>query len=280
MDACCWWWWLLGALLLLLPPLLFMEAFGALRFQLKIGSYCALCLLFSALAVPVCLIRRGGRSADNMSVVRAFGRLLKYAYGVRFEVQGLENFNVEGPYVVISNHQSILDMMGLFEILPDRCVQIAKKELLYAGPAGLVAYLAGVVYINRKRTSDAKTIMAEVAQTMLKENLKIWVYPEGTRNNSGDLLPFKKGAFHLAIQAQVPIIPVVYASYHTFYNNARNFFTTGNVKVEVLPRIETRGLTGEDVSDLTEKCHRIMRRTFFQLSNKAEENSGSAPTAQ
>nr|XP_033816425.1 1-acyl-sn-glycerol-3-phosphate acyltransferase beta [Geotrypetes seraphini] len=278
MEGC--WLLVLGALLLFLPPFLLLGAFGALRFRLKIISYCALCLLFSALAVPVCLLKRGGRSADNMSVVRAFGRLMKYVYGVRFEVKGLENFNIEGPCVVISNHQSVLDMMGLFEILPDRCVQIAKKELLYAGPSGLVAYLAGVVYINRKRTSDAKSIMAEVAQTMLKENLKVWVYPEGTRNNSGDLLPFKKGAFHLAIQAQVPVVPVVYASYHTFYNQARNLFTSGKVKVEVLPRVETEGLTGENVSELTEKCYTMMRKTFFQLSNKAYETHGSVLAAQ
>ncbi|XP_030063506.1 1-acyl-sn-glycerol-3-phosphate acyltransferase beta [Microcaecilia unicolor] len=278
MDGC--WLLLLGALLLLLPPLLLMEAFGALRFRLKIISYCALCVLLSALAVPVCLLKSGGRSADNMSVVRAFGRVMKYVYGMRFEVKGLENFNIEGPCVVISNHQSVLDMMGLFEILPDRCVQIAKKELLYAGPAGIVAYLAGVVYINRKRTSDAKSIMAEVAQTMLKENLKVWVYPEGTRNNNGDLLPFKKGAFHLAIQAQVPIIPVVYASYHTFYNQSRNLFRTGKIKVEVLPRVETKDLMEENASELTEKCYTMMRETFFQLSNKADETRGSVLAAQ
>lgn len=169
--------------------------------------------------------------------------------------------------------------MGLFEILPDRCVQIAKKELLYAGPAGMVSYLAGVVYINRKRTSDAKSIMAEAAQTMLKENVKVWVYPEGTRNNSGDLLPFKKGAFHLAIQAQVPVIPVVYASYHPFYDQSRNLFTTGKIKVEVLPRVETKDLTGEDVTELAEKCYNIMRRAFFQLSNKAAPPSGAALAA-
>ncbi|CAJ0938857.1 unnamed protein product [Ranitomeya imitator] len=142
-------------------------------------------------------------SADNGRIIRAIVRTMKYAFGLRFEVKGLENFQIDGPCVIISNHQSILDMMGLMEILPDRCVQIAKRELLFAGSVGLLTYLGGVIYINRKQTRDAKTIMAGVAKAMTDDNLKVWVYPEGTRNNSGDLLPFKKGAFHLAVQAKV-----------------------------------------------------------------------------
>lgn len=142
------------------------------------------------------------------------------------------------------------------EVLPRRCVQIAKRELLFMGPVGLVMYLGGVFFINRQCPSTAMTVMAEVGERMVAENvssggpgpggradtharrlrgarpgprarelwrrgpgraratappqrpplplqLKVWVYPEGTRNDNGDLLPFKKGAFYLAIQAQV-----------------------------------------------------------------------------
>ncbi|KAH0615457.1 hypothetical protein JD844_004708, partial [Phrynosoma platyrhinos] len=133
------------------------------------------------------------------NVVRSF----KYFYGIRFETKGLEHFEIEGPCVIVSNHQSILDMMGLMEILPVRCVQIGKRELLYFGSVGLIMWLGGVIFINRKSTSNAKSVMAEVGQTMIAENVKVWIYPEGTRNGNGDLLPFKKGAFHLAIQTQV-----------------------------------------------------------------------------
>lgn len=92
---------------------------------------------------------------------------------------------------------------GLMEVLPRRCVQVAKRELLFLGPVGLVMYLGGVFFINRQRSSTAVSVMADLSERMVRENLKVWIYPEGTRNTNGDLLPFKKGAFYLAIQAQV-----------------------------------------------------------------------------
>ncbi|KAE8582392.1 hypothetical protein XENTR_v10020102 [Xenopus tropicalis] len=273
-------WWLLWISLLFLVPFILMEISSGFKFHFKLVYYCAMCLLLSALAAPMCLLTNGGRTVNNMRIISRVVRTLKYFFGVRFEVKGLENFQIDGPCVIISNHQSILDMMGLMEILPDRCVQIAKKELMYAGSVGLITYLGGVIYINRKRTSDAKSIMAAVAQAMISDNLKVWIYPEGTRNNSGDLLPFKKGAFHLALQAQVPIIPVVYSSLTSFYNQKKNLFTGGTVKVEILPKIDTSGLTENDITDLTERCHQTMRQVFFRLSNKPYESNGQSNCAQ
>ncbi|NXL46528.1 PLCB acyltransferase, partial [Podilymbus podiceps] len=261
-------WLLWGAAVLLLLHVL-MELSPAVNFALRIGFYYLLCIVCSALTAPVCLLVNGGRTVKNMRRVGgAPRRTFKYFFGLRFEVKGLENFEVEGPAIIVSNHQSILDMMGLMEVLPDDCVQVGKKELMYAGTVGLIIYLGGVIFINRKSTTSAKMVMAEVAKTMATDNVKVWVYPEGTRNCTGDLLPFKKGAFHLAVQAQVPVIPVVYSSFTTFYNPKKNLFTSGKIKVEVLPPIETKGLTSDDVSDLTDRCFHTMRETLFRLSGR------------
>ncbi|XP_014377749.2 1-acyl-sn-glycerol-3-phosphate acyltransferase beta isoform X1 [Alligator sinensis] len=224
------------------------------------------------------LARCGRPELCRARIIKNVVKTFKYLYGLRFEVKGLENFKVGSPCVIVSNHQSILDMMGLMEILPDRCVQIAKKELLYTGSVGLVMYLGGVIFINRKSTSNAKMVMADVAKTMLSENVMVWIYPEGTRNGNGDLLPFKKGAFHLAIQAQVPVIPVVYSSFSSFYDRKKNLFTSGKIRVEVLEPIETKGLTPEDVTELTNRCYSTMRETFFRLSGLVNEPNGPART--
>uniref|UniRef100_U3I8P6 1-acylglycerol-3-phosphate O-acyltransferase n=1 Tax=Anas platyrhynchos platyrhynchos TaxID=8840 RepID=U3I8P6_ANAPP len=106
-------------------------------------------------------------------IIKTVVRTFKYFFGLRFEVKGLENFEVEGPAIIVSNHQSILDMMGLMEVLPDNCVQVGKKELMYAGTVGLIIYLGGVIFINRKSTSSAKMVMAEVAKTMATDNVSV-----------------------------------------------------------------------------------------------------------
>ncbi|XP_030362924.1 1-acyl-sn-glycerol-3-phosphate acyltransferase beta [Strigops habroptila] len=260
-------WLLWGAAVLLLLHFL-TELSPAVNFALRLGWYCVLCVMGSLLAAPACLLLNGGRTVRNMRIIKNVVKTFKYFFGLRFEVKRLENFEVEGPAIIVSNHQSILDMMGLMEVLPDNCVQVAKRELMYTGCVGLIMYLGGVIFINRKSTTSAKMVMTEVAKTMVAENVKVWVYPEGTRNCTGDFLPFKKGAFHLAIQAQVPVIPVVYSSFTTFYNPKTKLFTSGKIKVEVLPPIETKGLTSDDVSDLADRCFHTMRETFFMLSGR------------
>ncbi|KAL2782245.1 1-acyl-sn-glycerol-3-phosphate acyltransferase beta isoform a precursor [Daubentonia madagascariensis] len=267
------WPWVTAALLLLL---LLVRLSRAAKFYAKVALYCALCFAVSAAASVVCLLRHGGRTVENMSIISWFVRTFKYAYGLRFEVKGQQKLEVDEPCVIISNHQSILDMMGLMEILPKRCVQIAKRELLFLGPVGLIMYLGGVYFINRQRSSTAMTVMADLGERMVRENLKVWIYPEGTRNDNGDLLPFKKGAFYLAIQAQVPIIPVVYSSFSSFYNTKTELFTSGTVTVQVLDAIPTRGLTEADIPKLVDTCHQAMRRTFFHISKTLQENGGTA----
>ncbi|XP_024618135.1 1-acyl-sn-glycerol-3-phosphate acyltransferase beta [Neophocaena asiaeorientalis asiaeorientalis] len=272
------WPWLTAALLLLvLLPTLSRSA----RFYAKIGLYCVLCFTVAAVASVVCLLRHGGRTVENMSIISWFIRSFKYLYGLRFEVKGRQKLAVDRPCVIISNHQSILDMMGLMEVLPDRCVQIAKRELLFLGPVGLIMYLGGVLFIDRQRSRTAMTVISDVGKRMVREKLKVWIYPEGTRNDSEDLLPFKKGAFHLAIQAQVPIIPVVYSSFSSFYNYKTKLFTSGTIKVEVLDAIPTTGLTIADVPELLDTCQQAMRATFFHVSQLPRENGAPAgPDAQ
>ncbi|RMB93351.1 hypothetical protein DUI87_30045 [Hirundo rustica rustica] len=236
-------WLLWGTAVLLLLHVL-MELSPTVNFALRIGFYCLLCLLSSALAAVACLLINGGRTVKNMRIIRAFVRTFKYFFGLRFEVKGLENFKVEGPAIILSNHQSILDMMGLMEILPDNCVQVGKRELMYMGSVGLITYLGGVIFINRKSTSSAKMVMSEVAKTMVAEN--------------------------------VPVIPVVYSSFTTFYNPKTKLFTSGKIKVEVLPPIETKGMTSDDVTDLTDRCFSTMRETLFRLSGRPSKAKDSS----
>lgn len=91
---------------------------------------------------------------------------------------------------------------------------ISKRELFYYFPFGPGAWLCGLRYIDRSSTKRAYETLLSVTKLMTEEKIKIWIYPEGTRNNQGGFLPFRKGAFVTAIQAQVPIMPVVIAPYY------------------------------------------------------------------
>ncbi|XP_064262130.1 clumping factor B-like isoform X1 [Passer domesticus] len=175
--------------------------------------------------------------------------------------------------MVVSNHQSSLDLLGMMEVLPDRCVPIAKRELLYMGAVGVVCWLGGIIFIDRKRTHDAISVMAEAAHTMLSQDVRVWVFPEGTRNHSGSMLPFKRGAFHLAVQAQVPVVPIVISSYQHFYSKRERRFTAGHCVIQVLPPLPTRGLGPADVPALTECVRAAMLRAFEALSAELGDHS-------
>lgn len=263
--------------LLLLPLLMWTSS--AFVFYFKKFFYVAWMMCLALLAIPLCILKSGGRDIENMRIIRFLVRHVKYLLGLRFEVSGWEHLQTEGPYVIISNHQSSLDVLGLMEILPDRCTMIAKKELVYAGTVGLICWLGGIVFINRKKTSDAKSVMAEAAQTMLKDQIRLWVFPEGTRNQKGDLLPFKKGAFHLAVQAQVPLIPVVFSSYSNFYLRKEKQFKSGVIRLKILPKIETKGLTSEDVSDLCDTSFNVMHSAFLEVSSSSSAPQSNGPVS-
>uniref|UniRef100_A0A2R9BV38 1-acylglycerol-3-phosphate O-acyltransferase n=1 Tax=Pan paniscus TaxID=9597 RepID=A0A2R9BV38_PANPA len=235
-------WPCLAAALLLL--LLLVQLSRAAEFYAKVALYCALCFTVSAVASLVCLLRHGGRTVENMSIISWFVRSFKYFYGLRFEVRDPRRLQEARPCVIVSNHQSILDMMGLMEVLPERCVQIAKRELLFLGPVGLIMYLGGVFFINRQRSSTAMTVMADLGERMVREN--------------------------------VPIVPVVYSSFSSFYNTKKKFFTSGTVTVQVLEAIPTSGLTVADVPALVDTCHRAMRTTFLHISKTPQENGATA----
>ncbi|KAL1787218.1 1-acyl-sn-glycerol-3-phosphate acyltransferase alpha [Sigmodon hispidus] len=201
-----------------------------------------------------------------MKILRLMLLHIKYLYGIRVDMRSAQHFPPTQPYTVVSNHQSSLDMLGMMEVLPDRCVPIANCELLWAGSAGLACWLAGVIFIDQKCTGDAISVMSEVAQTLLTQDVRIWVFPEGTRNHKGSMLSFKRGTFHLAVQAQVPIIPLVMSSYQDFYCKKEGRFTPGHYQVRVLPPVPTEGLTPDDVPALADRVLQFMLTIFWEIS--------------
>lgn len=172
--------------------------------------------------------------------------------------------------VVVSNHQSSIDVLGMFNIwhVVDKVAAVARKEIFYVWPFGLAAYLAGVVFIDRNNSKDAYKQLKVTSEIMIKNKTKIWLFPEGTRNkNFMELLPFKKGAFNIAVAAQVPIIPVVFSPYY-FINRNKYIFDKGHVIIQCLEPISTEGLSMEDVPELIKKVRDLMDDVYKELSKE------------
>ncbi|PNF32262.1 hypothetical protein B7P43_G17612 [Cryptotermes secundus] len=207
----------------------------------------------------------------------------------------------------------------MFDIWPvmDKCTVVAKKELYYAWPFGLAAWLCGLIFIDRLNSDKARATINK-ATTLIKEKkpegkrpqgrprrrwvdnigmdlreigwdgmdwidlaqdrdqwralvntIKMWVFPEGTRNNTGNILPFKKGAFHVAIAAQVPVLPVIFSSYYFLDNNSKEF-ESGNIIITTLPPIKTEGLCKSDVEDLMNRTRATMLEAFTVTSKEVQ----------
>ncbi|XP_063634632.1 1-acyl-sn-glycerol-3-phosphate acyltransferase beta-like [Cydia splendana] len=172
--------------------------------------------------------------------------------------------------VIVSNHQSTIDVLGMFNIwhVADKVAAVARKELFYVWPFGLAAYLCGVVFIDRNNPKDAYKTLQVTSDIMIKNKTKIWLFPEGTRNKDfTSLLPFKKGAFNIAVAAQVPIIPVIFSPYY-FINRPKYIFNKGHVIIQCLEAVPTAGLTMDDVPELIERVRGVMEATYKELSKE------------
>lgn len=144
----------------------------------------------------------------------------------------------------------------------NKCTVVAKRELFYAWPFGLAAWLAGLIFIDRVRGEKARETLNEVNRRIKQQRIKLWVFPEGTRRNTGELHPFKKGAFHMAIDQQIPIMPVVFSSYCTFLNDKKKILNAGRIVITTLPPVSTEGLTKDDIDTLMERVRAQMTETF------------------
>uniref|UniRef100_A0A8D0DGW6 1-acyl-sn-glycerol-3-phosphate acyltransferase n=1 Tax=Salvator merianae TaxID=96440 RepID=A0A8D0DGW6_SALMN len=238
------------------------------------GHEMDMCIYYE-LVIFICFLLCKWNVHTNQHVyIPAFYRFLgfciwpmKYFYGIKYTIQGSENLKAKEPYVIVANHKSCLDILGMMEILPERCVAIVKKELLYTVVVGWPCWLCNFIFIDRKKKHAAMSTIEHLAHTIREQNLKIWVFPEGTRNPAHTLLPFKRGAFHLAVQAQVPIVPVVTVS-DGFYSFKDRKLTPGHCIIRILPKIETKGLNIEDTGALAEDTRRLMQDTLYEISGK------------
>ncbi|XP_017767110.1 PREDICTED: 1-acyl-sn-glycerol-3-phosphate acyltransferase alpha [Eufriesea mexicana] len=262
---------LIGFILIL--PFLY-EMSRTFRYYFKFFLYYGYLMLSSIVFLPIMMFRP--RNVKNFVLASSVCSCFTNFLGVRWELRGKEHLEQERACIIVANHQSSLDVMGMFQIWPimEKCTVVGKKEIFYAWPFGLAAWFCGLIFIDRMNSEKARSVINTATNHIKAKKIKLWIFPEGTRRNTGKIHPFKKGAFHVAINSQLPILPVVFSSYY-FLSSEEKRFDSGQVIITSLPPISTEGLKTDDVEHLMQKTRNIMMEVFHATSHEVQFSSTS-----
>jgi 1-acyl-sn-glycerol-3-phosphate acyltransferase len=174
----------------------------------------------------------------------------------RFRYSGTMPKDPRRPFVVVSNHESFADIL-LISHLPWEMKWLSKAELFRIPIMGWMMWLAGDVPVKRGFGPSAVEAMARCRKS-LENRVSVMIFPEGTRSRTSELLPFKDGAFRLAIEAGVPILPLAVSGTGTALRKHDWRFGRSNAEVRVLDPVETTGLSLDDVSELKARVRRTI----------------------
>ena len=223
----------------------------------------ALLLIFGP---PVLLIAWLTRNHDLVYPWALFGaRNWLRLSGMKVHVSGTERLESGQTYVFISNHRSYLDTATLFVYTGRRLGLLAKKELLNIPILGVGMGFVNVMAIDRSNSERARATV-EAATTRIRSGRSFGVFAEGTRAKPGEFLPFKKGAFYMAAQAGVPIVPVAMKNTDYLMGKGTGEARAGIIEMVVLSPVPTVGCsTDEAVKTLVDRVQAIIAE---ELSSK------------
>jgi 1-acyl-sn-glycerol-3-phosphate acyltransferase len=194
---------------------------------------------------------------DHCSRASSFwGRAMVRLAGVRVILEGATREKMDRPLVVVANHQSWFDVFVLGGLLPGRARFVAKEELRRIPLFGAAWETCGHIRVNRGDRAEAVRSLNEAGTRIRDERLNVILFPEGTRSPDGHLLPFKKGAFVLAIQTGVPVLPVGISGSRAVMPKGSFRIRPGEIRVRVGEPIPVEGLTLADRDRLLAQARR------------------------
>lgn len=185
------------------------------------------------------------------------GRVWMKSAGAEIIVKGKENLKDNESYVFISNHRSYLDTAALYCYSGKRMGLVGKKELLKIPIFGYGMGIANIIAIDRGNPKKAIESMQK-ARKVMDDGYSFGVFAEGGRAYPNELFPFKKGAFHLALQTGAPIIPVAIKNTDWMMGKKRGVAYAGTIEMVLLPPIETKDLETKDLMDLLKKVREMI----------------------
>ncbi|MBI2413922.1 MAG: 1-acyl-sn-glycerol-3-phosphate acyltransferase [Deltaproteobacteria bacterium] len=194
---------------------------------------------------------RSGRAIH--AIVSLWARLILLLSGVRVRVEGMENIPRGKAVVFLSNHQGAFDIPVLQGFIPVQFRWIAKKSLFRIPLIGWSMSFAGYIAIDRENAAEALRSM-EAAASRIRSGTSVLIFPEGTRSETGKLLPFKRGGFMLASKSGVPIVPVAVSGTNVIMRRGGFSVRPASVRVSFGHPIETGGAEDKDLRNRTKQA--------------------------
>jgi len=180
-------------------------------------------------------------------LVRLWGRVPLFWYGVRLEVSGAERLRAPGAKLVIFNHVSVLDLFVLAAVSPTNAVVIYKQEFRRVPGIGHALRGLGCIPVDRSNSERARESLAAAADLVRATGAAVMMAPEGTRSRKGGLQEFKLGAFHLAQQTGAPLVPLIMRGIEQVSPMRSLLVRSGRVAVDFLAPIDPSHWTPEEV---------------------------------
>lgn len=184
-----------------------------------------------------------------------------------FKVSGTMPENPRNPYVVVSNHESFVDIL-LISHLPWEMKWLSKIEIFKLPLVGWLMRMAKDIPLERGDRESAGNAM-EMCKVALERNVSVMIFPEGTRSVTTEMREFKDGAFRLAVETQLPILPLAVSGTRDALRKHDWRFGRADAEVYVMSPVPTEGLTGDDVPELKEKVRAMIesQRDAMRVAN-------------
>jgi 1-acyl-sn-glycerol-3-phosphate acyltransferase len=183
-------------------------------------------------------------------------------------VIGVENIDRKQAYVIVINHVSMMDIMSIYP-LPLVFKWVSKREVYRIPMVGRLLFMHGDIVINRASTKEAMQLVHTRGMEWLKKGASVSIFPEGTRSKDGEIHNFKAGAFILAKDAEVPILPVVLAGTNNMVRNRIFMNWKNRIRIKVLPPVSKEEVVARPIKEVMAEVRESMVEALAEL--RAEE---------
>lgn len=210
---------------------------------------------------------------DNVYYVSMWMARTSRLLGVEIEVRTPSEVENLRSCVYVANHQNSLDLFFTSPGVRPHTATLGKKSLRWIPFFGQLYWLSGNILIDRKNKGKARNTISQTVANIKERNIGVFIFPEGTRSYGRGLLPFKSGAFHTAIAAEVPLVPICISS--TENQVKLNRWNNGKIIVEFLAPVELHLEDRGGVKDLIEQVHGAMKQKIAQLDEELGAAGGA-----